>query len=49
MLQTSYILGKTFLPFVLAQNALRVVIHGIVHEIVFTQPMTSDNVFCGIN
>jgi hypothetical protein len=36
------------------QNALRVVIHGshgIVysHEIVFTQPMTSDNVFCGIN
>ena len=51
MLQTSYILGKTFLPFGLAQNALRVVIHGIVysHEIVFTQPMTSDNVFCGIN
>ena len=50
-IQTSYILGKTFLPFVLAQNALRVVIHGIVysHEIVFTQPMTSDNVFCGIN
>ena len=49
MLQTSYILGKTFLSFVLAQNALRVVIHGIVygHEIVFTQPMTSDNIFCG--
>jgi hypothetical protein len=44
VLQTSYILGKTFLTFVLAQNALRVVIHGIVlfvysHEIVFTQPM----------
>jgi hypothetical protein len=41
----------TFLPFVLAQNALRVVIHGIVysHEIVFTQPMMSDNVFCAIN
>ena len=54
MLQTSYILGKTFLPFVLAQNALRVVIHGshgnvYSHKIVFTQPMTSDNVFCGIN
>ena len=51
MLQTSYILGKTFMPFVLAQNALRVVIHGIVysHEIEFTQPMTSDNIFCGIN
>ena len=49
--QTNYILSKTFLPFVLAQKALRVVIHGIVysHEIVFTQPMTSDNVFCGIN
>jgi hypothetical protein len=47
VLQTSYILGKTFLPFVLAQNALRVVIQGIVysHEIVFTQPMTSDNYF----
>ena len=47
MLQTRYILGKTFLPFVLAQNALRLVIHGIVYsdEIVFTQPMTSDNVF----
>jgi hypothetical protein len=46
-----HILGKTFLPFVLAQNALRVVIYGIFYsrEIVFTQPMTSDNVFCGIN
>ena len=43
----SYILGKTFLPFVLTQSALRVAILGIVysHEIVFTQPMTSDNVF----
>ena len=55
MLQTSYILVKTFLPFVLAQNALRVVIYAVLygivysHEIVFTQPMTSDNVFCGIN
>ena len=51
MLQTSYILGKTFLPLVLAQSALRVVILGIVysHEIVFTQLMTSDNVCCGIN
>ena len=51
MLQTSYILGKTFLPFVLAQSALRVVILDIVysHEIVFTQLMKSDNVFCGIN
>jgi hypothetical protein len=47
VLQTNYILGKTFLPFVLAKNALRVAILGIVysHEIVFTQPMTSDNVF----
>ena len=36
MLQTSYILGKTFLPFVSAQNALRVVIHGIVYSILFT-------------
>jgi hypothetical protein len=50
VLQTSHILYKTFLPFVLAQNALRVVIHTIVysHEIVFTQPMTrmtSDNDF----
>jgi hypothetical protein len=38
VLQTSYILGKTFLPFVLAENALRVVILGFVysHEIVFT-------------
>jgi hypothetical protein len=51
VLQTGYILGKTFLPFVLAQNALRVVILGIVysHEIVFTHLMTSDNVCCGIN
>ena len=51
MLQTSYTLGKTLLPFVSAQNTLRVVILGNVysHEIVFTQPMTSDNVFCGIN
>ena len=50
MLQTSYILGKTLLPFVSAQNTLRVAILGIVcHEIVFTQPMTSDKVFCGIN
>jgi hypothetical protein len=51
VLQTSHILGKTFLRFVLAQSALRVVILGIVysHEIVFSQPMTSDNVFCGIN
>ena len=56
MLQTSYILCKTFLPFVSAQNALRVVIHGIVYLFIvmrlcllFTQPMTSDNVFCGIN
>jgi hypothetical protein len=51
VLQTSYILGKTLLPFVSAQNTLRVAILGIVysHEIVFTQPMTSDNVFCGIN
>jgi hypothetical protein len=51
VLQMRYILGKTFLPLVLAQSALRVVILGIVysHEIVFTQPMTSDNVCCGIN
>jgi hypothetical protein len=44
-------LGKTFLPFILAQSALRMVILGIVysHEIVFTQLMTSDNVCCGIN
>ena len=51
MLQTSYILRKTFLPFVLAQSALRVVILGIVysHEIVFTHLITSDNVCCGIN
>jgi hypothetical protein len=43
---------KTLLPFVSAQNTLRVaIILGIVysHEIVFTQPMTSDTVFCGIN
>ena len=47
MLQTSYILGKTLLPFVSAQNTLRVAILGIVysHEIVFTQPMTSDRLF----
>ena len=49
MLQIRYILGKTFLPLVLAQSALRVVILGIVYEIVFTQLMTSDNVCCGIN
>jgi hypothetical protein len=53
VLQTIYILGKTLLPFVSAQNTLRVAILGIVykysHEIVFTQPMTSDNIFCGIN
>jgi hypothetical protein len=51
VLQTSYILGKTFLPFVLAQSVLCVVILSIVysHEIVFTQLMTSDNVFCDIN
>ena len=51
MLQIRYIFGKTFLPLVLAQSALRVVILGIVysHEIVFTQLMTSDNVCCGIN
>ena len=51
MLQTSYILGKTLLPFVSAENTLRVAIRGIVysHEIVFTQPMTSNNVFRGIN
>ena len=51
MLQTGYILGKTFLPFVLAQSALRVVIFDIVysHEIVFTHLMTSDNVCCGTN
>jgi hypothetical protein len=30
VLQTSYILGKTFLPLVFAQSALRVVILGIV-------------------
>jgi hypothetical protein len=50
VLQISYILGKTFLPFVLAQSVPRVVILGIVysHEIVFTQLMTSDNVFCRI-
>jgi hypothetical protein len=40
VLQTNYILGKTFLPLVLAQNALRVVIQA--------QLMTSDNVCCGI-
>ena len=41
---------KTFRPFVLAQSALRMVILGIVynHKIVFTQLMTSNNVFCGI-
>jgi hypothetical protein len=46
-LQTSYILVKTLLPFVSARNTLRVAILGIIysHEIVFTQPMTSDNVF----
>jgi hypothetical protein len=51
VLKTSYILGKTLLPFVSAENTLRVAILGIVysHEIVFTQPMTSDNVFRGIN
>ena len=51
MLQTSYILGKTLLPFVSAENTLRVAILSIVysHEIVFTQPMTSGNVFRGIN
>jgi hypothetical protein len=42
---------QNFAAFVSAQNTLRVAILGIVysHEIVFTQPMTSDNVFCGIN
>ena len=51
MLQTSHILGKTFPPFVVAQSAQQVVILGIVysHQIVFTQPMTLDNVFCGVN
>ena len=33
VLQTSYILGKTFLPFVLVQSALRVVMFiGIVYS-----------------
>jgi hypothetical protein len=51
VLQTSYILGKTLLPFVSAENTLRVATLGIVysHEIVFTQPMTLDNVFRGIS
>jgi hypothetical protein len=35
VLQTSYILDKTFLPFVLAQSALRVVILGIVYSLDF--------------